>query len=175
MHPLHLPSLENLTCLSNLWLIHPLRMQIPNVYEQVGMHLWLCQVVEGCLQACDTFKGLSKGPEGSLEQEVALLHIQANLVDIAQRIPGSASTTDSLAVAKGVHQLPPGLCYVLCTALIGACCIGEMQCSTTASLGCLHVRETVLWCKCSLSLHQVGHTISSMVHHLVLMHDSSCK
>ena len=68
---------------------------------EVGMRMWLCQVIEGCLHACDTFKGLSKGPQGSLEQEVALLHIQANLVDIAEGIPGNASTRHSLAMAKG--------------------------------------------------------------------------
>ena len=95
--------------------------------KEVGMHVWLCQVIEGCLQACNTFKGLSKRAQGSLEQEVALLHIQANLVDTAEGIPGNVSTRDSLAVAKGVQQLPPSSCYVLCTASIGACRIGEVQ------------------------------------------------
>ena len=72
--------------------------------KEVGMHMWLCQVVERCLQACNTFKGLSKGLQGSLEQEVALLHIQANLVDLAEGIqPGNASAAEALAVAKGAH------------------------------------------------------------------------
>lgn len=82
-------------------------------------------MVEGCLQTCDTFKGLSKGAQGSLEQEVALLHIQANLVDIAEGIPGNASTRESLAVAKGAQQLPPSSCYMLCTALPTVCRLDE--------------------------------------------------
>ena len=114
------------------------------MHKEVGMRMWLFQVIEACLQACNTFKGLSRGPQGSLEQEVALLHIQANLVDIAEGIPGNASTRESLAVAKGAQQLPPHLRYVLCTALIGACCIGEKQCSTAASQCCLHVHKAAL-------------------------------
>ena len=70
------------------------------------MCMWLYQVIEGCLQACATFKGFSKGAQGSLEHEVALLHIQANLIEIAESVPGNAATRDSLAVAKGGQQLP---------------------------------------------------------------------
>ncbi|KAA6418674.1 MAG: hypothetical protein FRX49_11327 [Trebouxia sp. A1-2] len=43
---------------------------------------------------------LSKGPLGPLEQEVALLHIQANLISIAETIPGTSSTRDDLCQAK---------------------------------------------------------------------------
>ena len=64
--------------------------------------LWLNQAVQGCLRACKFFKGLSNGAKGLLEQEVALLHIQANLISIAETIPGSSTTGEDLAEAKGI-------------------------------------------------------------------------
>ncbi|KAL3132722.1 hypothetical protein ABBQ32_009228 [Trebouxia sp. C0010 RCD-2024] len=63
------------------------------------------QVIEGCLQACKTFKAFSRGAQGWLEQEVALLQIQANLIDIAESLPGNAATRQSLAVAKAPQVL----------------------------------------------------------------------
>ena len=66
------------------------------------MAYWLRQVRQGCLQACHYFKGLSKGAQGLLEQELALLHIQANLVSIAETIPGTSGTRDALAQVKGI-------------------------------------------------------------------------
>ena len=77
----------------------------------------VCQVIEGCLQACHTFTGLSNGAQGLLEQEVALLHIQANLVDIAESLPGTAATRQSLAVAKGVQQLR----FQITSAVLNCC------------------------------------------------------
>lgn len=72
--------------------------------------MWLCQVIEGCLQACKTFKAFSRGAQGWLEQEVALLQIQANLIDIAESLPGNAATRQSLAVAKGGQDMPSQAC-----------------------------------------------------------------
>ena len=59
------------------------------------------QVIQGCIQAGQQFRGLSRGAQGSLEQEVALLHIQANLISIAESVPGDTNTTQLLAQAKG--------------------------------------------------------------------------
>lgn len=72
-------------------------------------------MVEGCLQSCQSFKGLSKGAQGSLQQEVALLHIQANLIAIAESIPGDAASGESLSAAKGVQ---PFLLYYNAYALL---------------------------------------------------------
>lgn len=78
----------------------------------VHVGMCLCQVIEGCLQACETFKAFSRGAQGGLEHEVALLHIQANLIDIAESVPGNAATRESLAVAKGGQQLPSQPCIL---------------------------------------------------------------
>lgn len=82
------------------------------------MAYWLWQVRQGCLQACHYFKGLSKGAQGLLEQEVALLHIQANLVSIAETIPGTPGTRDALAQAKGMPMHVMATLWQYITAVV---------------------------------------------------------
>lgn len=82
------------------------------------MAYWLRQVRQGCLQACHYFKGLFKGAQGLLEQEVALLHIQANLVSIAETIPGTPGTRDALAQAKGMPMHLMAMMWQCITATI---------------------------------------------------------
>ncbi|DBA96744.1 TPA: hypothetical protein ACH3X1_015586 [Trebouxia sp. C0004] len=58
------------------------------------------EAIQGCLQACHYFRALSKRALGPLDQEVSLLHIQANLISIAETIPGTSSTREDLCQAK---------------------------------------------------------------------------
>lgn len=72
---------------------------------KLDWHAWCWQVVEGCVQACQQFRALSKGPQGRLEQEVALLHIQASLISIAESMPDSAAAQQPLVTARGAPAL----------------------------------------------------------------------
>ena len=72
------------------------------------------------MQAGDTFQGWSKEAEGKLEHRVALLHIRANLLDIAGSVPGDAHTQQSLAAARG-EQKAAFACLALAVLLTMFC------------------------------------------------------
>ena len=62
--------------------------------------------MKACVQAGHQFRGLSRGAQGAMEQEVPLLHIQANLISIAESVPGSTHSTKLLTQVKGTVKMP---------------------------------------------------------------------